>query len=73
MKNPSVETMTEEELEKILLIGKIKHYEDLADKNCLIDYYISTGEITFDLECAKKFLESTFEPTHKELSPIINR
>ena len=57
MKKTSVEAVTEDELEKILLIGRIIHYDDLDDKNILVDYYILTGKITFDCESAKKFLK----------------
>ena len=67
MKRTSVETMTEEELEKILMIGRIIHYDDLDDKNILVDYYILTGKITFDCESAKKYLADAFKPHHKEL------
>lgn len=57
MDKPGVGSMTEEELERILLIGRIIHYDDLTERNCLVEYYISTGEITFDCEHAKNFLE----------------
>ena len=57
MKKPGVDAMTEDELEKILLIGRIKHHDDLAERNCLVEYYILTEEITLDCEYARKFLE----------------
>lgn len=67
MKKCGVEAMTEEELEKILLIGRITHYDDLKEDNFLVDYYILTGEITLDVEYAKNYLADTFKPHHKEL------
>ena len=57
MKKYGVEAMTEDELEKILLIGRIKHHDDLSERNCLVEYYILTEEITLDCEYAQKFLE----------------
>lgn len=56
MKKPGAEAVNEEELEKFLLIGKIKCYDDLAERDCLVEYYILTGEITTDCEYARKFL-----------------
>ena len=67
MKKCGVEAMTEDELEKILLIGRITHYEDLNEDNFLVDYYILTGQITFDVEFAKNCLADAFKPHHKEL------
>ena len=67
MDRPGVRSMTEEELEKILLIGRIIHYDELAERNCLVEYYISTGEIILDVEFAKKYLADTVKPHHKEL------
>ena len=67
MKKYGVEAMTEDELEKILLIGRITHYEDLNEDNFLVDYYILTGEITLDVEFAKNYLSDAFKPHHKEL------
>lgn len=67
MKNSEVEAVTEDELEKILLIGRIIHYKDLNEENFLVDYYILTGEITLDVEYAKKCLADAFKPHHKEL------
>lgn len=61
MKKTDIEALTEEELEKILLIGRITHYEDLTDYNFLVDYYILTGKITFDAEYAEKCLADTFK------------
>ena len=40
-----METISEEDLERIFLIGKVRHYEDLAEQNYLVDYYIATGEL----------------------------
>ena len=54
-----IEALTEEELEKVLLIGQIIRYDDLNDYDLLVDYYISTGEVTFDVEYAKKYLADT--------------
>ena len=50
MKKSGVEAMTEEELEKILLIGRIKHYEYGTEHDYLIDNYISTGKIPSEKE-----------------------
>ena len=61
MKKTDIEALTEEELEKILLIGRITHYEDLNEDNFLVDYYILTGKITFDAEYAEKCLADTFK------------
>ena len=43
-----METISETELERIFLIGKIRHYEDLAEQNYLVDHYIATGELPSD-------------------------
>ena len=56
MKSAGATMLTEEDLEKILLIGRIKVYDNLKEKNYLVDYYILTGEIPDDCESAKKFL-----------------
>ena len=61
MKKTDIEALTEEELEKILLIGRITHYEDLNEDNFLVDYYILTGKITFDAEYAEKYSTDTFK------------
>ena len=40
-----METISEAELERIFLIGKIRHYECDSEYDYLIDYYIATGEL----------------------------
>ncbi len=50
----SVERLSESELEKILLTGRIKGYADLSEYNYLVEYYITTGETPEDYETARK-------------------
>ena len=52
----NVKKISSEELEKILLACRIKHYEELAEYNYLVDYYIMTGEIPDDYELARENL-----------------
>ena len=56
MKTTGIESLTEEELEKILLIGQISHYDDLNEYDYLVDHYVLTGEIPDDYESAREFL-----------------
>lgn len=56
MKKPDVDSITKEDLEKILLIGRIKTYSEHAEHDLFVDYYFSTGEITLDCELARKVL-----------------
>ena len=52
-----METISEAELERIFLIGKIRHYECDSEYDYLIDYYIATGELPDDCELAKEILK----------------
>ena len=57
MENSGIKTLSTEELEKIFVIGRIKHYEDLADFDYLTEYYILTGEIPENYESAQEILK----------------
>ena len=61
MKKPNVDLISEEDLAKILLIGRIKAYCDFSEHNLLVNYYIATGEITLDCELARKILSEIDE------------
>ena len=51
----AMETISETELERILLMGKIRHYEDLVAQNYLVDYYIATGELPDACEVTENY------------------
>lgn len=56
MQKPNVDSISKEDLEKILLIGRIKTYSEHSEHDLFVDYYFSTGEITLDSEFARKVL-----------------
>lgn len=39
-----IERISEDDLDKCLIIGRVIHYDDAEELNYLIDLYITTGE-----------------------------
>ena len=64
----SIEVITADELEEILIEARIKCYEKITGKEYITEYYMITGKIPKNDDEAKDYADELHDIPHKELS-----